>query len=277
MYWAGNSAKSRIIDEVTEYAVEHPEEAILVFDFGCGVSAPWPNILTRHKNISYVGFDPSLSRIAEAKHNLRGYNAQLLSSADLQAAKFKAKFILSFSVLEHVYDRASYLRKAHMHLADGGTFYLNYDDGHFRRMVDLSAPLSWPRRYRTYFANKVVEWQAKRGIAVNYKRRVHRTEIDMLVPACGFQVVDSFYSNLVAFKEIYKTVPPEQREIFSRFWIDTEATLNACFKHQAPEKYGDDCNLWGHMASRTLVLRRIQAGAMEGPESDIRRNISIEQ
>lgn len=255
-YWPGNAAKTKIITLVLEQIQRTPGRPVTIFDYGCGVCAQWPRILRDHPSFKLLGFDPNPGHVAKAKVNLAGQNATLLEVSSLETTEFQADYIVSFSVLEHVYDRASYLAIARRHLAPEGRFYLNYDDGHFRGRLDLSAPGSWPSRFRGLLGGWLMEWRGKRGTAKNYKRRVTSAEINSLLAQSGFRTVDSFYSNLSDLKGLFKTVPAEKRDEFIEFWNEIERRLNRDFTQSTVEKYGDTTNLGHFMSSRTLVLMR---------------------
>lgn len=256
LYWRGNAAKTKYIDEILQGMADHSSDDVIVFDYGCGKGGDWPNVLADYPMIRLIAHDPSVKNMQAAKLRLKGLNAELLTSADLHEKEFKAHYIVSFSVLEHVYDRAAYLRTAKKHLIDDGTFYLNYDDGHFRNSLNLSQPVTWPEQIRIWLHNIAAQPLARVGGKSYFQARVHRHAIGQLISAFGFRVINTHYNNLTNFKQLDKTLTDDRQQDFMRFWMDIENDLNSRFLIDGNKTYlGDQCNLWQVMGSRTLVLK----------------------
>ncbi len=175
LYWFGNAAKAKIIQEILrDISKREIGNRVLIFDYGCGTGGDWPRVLNDYPSIHLVGYDPNRSAIEVAKTRLQGFSAELLTGDQLQSMPFLADYIVSFSVFEHVYDRLAYLQTAKTHLAEDGIFYLNYDDGHFRNMLDLNAPRAWPVTLRVWLHNLLSSSLAKLGWKAQFQRRVPR-------------------------------------------------------------------------------------------------------
>ncbi len=95
------------------------------------------------------------------------------------------------------------------------------------------------------------------GIKSLFQKRIERDYIDNLIQEQGFKIIDSFYSNLSCFKDMFKLLSPETKEEFIHFWIEIENKLNDKFLYEdkVNKKWGDHSNLWQFMFSRTLVLK----------------------
>jgi SAM-dependent methyltransferase len=195
LYWHGNSAKTRIINEILHETGSAPDKKVLIFDYGCGTGGDWPAILSDYPQLTLVAYDPSEQSIRTARERLKDRSAELFTGKNLQQLNFKADYIVSFSVLEHVYDRRTYLETAKSLLADDGTFYLNYDDGHFRNFLDLNAPRLWPDEIGVWLHNLLAEPLARLGRVTHFQARVNRRDIDELIAILGFRVIEIFYSN----------------------------------------------------------------------------------
>jgi SAM-dependent methyltransferase len=255
LYWIGNAAKSRIISDILRRPQTSRSKEFLIFDYGCGTGGDWPYILSENRHLNLLGYDPNEMSIEIARARLKGLNAELYTGNDLLNLNFKADFIVSFSVLEHVYDRRDYLHTAKKHLAEDGIFYLNYDDGHFRNLVDLSLSTLLMGKCWEWLRDVILKLPVRMGRASQIKRRVMRDAIDDLIEETGFKVVDAFYSNLSSFKSLFKTIPEEKREGFSIFWVGVEDELNKRFVYESQsEAFGDRANLWKVMVSRVVVL-----------------------
>lgn len=254
-HFTGNAAKSAIAEAVAALAAARGGR-LTVFDFGCGAGSDWPAFLAAHPGIAYIGFDPSTRSLAKARTRFAGLEARLLDAAQLAATPFTADAIVSFSVFEHVYDRPAYLAEAKRRLAPDGTFFLNYDDGHFRNQVDASRPSTWRSGAGAAWRHLRAGPLAKLGFRNDYLRRVPRAESERLAVAAGFAIERSWYANLADLKLLAKSVPPEREEEFVRWWRQVEDDLNQRFAAPTGSLVpGDTASLWSAMTSLNLVLR----------------------
>jgi SAM-dependent methyltransferase len=206
-----------------------------------------------------VAWDPDRRSAATARRRLAGTRARLIDSAEVRRSTFAADFVLSFSVLEHVYDRRDYLALARRHLARDGRFFLNYDDGHFRVALDLEEPRTWPGQLMSASRNLLGPLLARLGRVDRFQARVARADLDELVASTGLVCEEAYYSNLADFKLLAKHGAPDRRDEFVAFWLEVEEHLNARFAIAGPSRRGDTTNLWRCMRSRTLVLARRDA------------------
>lgn len=253
LYWLGNSAKTKIIQDILEKIL--PNQEIVIFDYGCGSGGDWPSILANHPNIKFIGYEPSKKSFELAQKRLSKFDIQLLTADTISKLDFQADFIVSFSVLEHVYDRKFYLETAKKVLASQGLFYLNYDDGHFRNYLSLNEPNLFGSQIKEWINNLLAKPCASVGLVSYFQKRVERKDIDELVQEAGFSILQNFYSNLSSFKSLSKTLSPDKQKDFSILWLEVEEMLNDKFSQEGENYYGDSTNLWSQMCSRTLVLQ----------------------
>lgn len=254
LYWLGNAAKSRVIDEIL--TSNQGPEPVTVFDYGCGDGGDWPSILAEHPKLRLVGYEPYVPSCSKARERLRNQSAEILTGNEIDTFAIKADYIVSFSVFEHVVDRAGFLRHAKRILEPNGMFYLNYDDGHFRNLLDVSRPVTWLPALRAWGRTAVSRPLAVLGLQSHYQRRVNAVDADRLVPEAGFHIERVDYHNLLCLKELAKSMPKDLQQGFAQWWLDTEQILNErfCIKLDTSQ-YGDHTNLWRQMLSRTLCLR----------------------
>lgn len=251
LYWYGNAAKIEIIDEILAASAGR---AVTVFDYGCGDAGDWPQILRDHPNLRLIGYEPG-PNAAKASERLKGLDAKIYTGNDIETLEGPADYIVSFSVFEHVYDRPAYLRHAKRVLAPGGTFMLNYDDGHFRNVIDLARLREAIPEVRSRAHNVLQPLLGAIGARGNYQRRVARRDADALIANAGFRVAREAYHNVRSLKLLARGISEEKRQEYSRFWVDIEKQLNRRFLDRGKESMGDDANLWREMMSRTLWLR----------------------
>jgi SAM-dependent methyltransferase len=234
--------------------VKGRDAPLTVFDYGCGSGGDWPRILAEVDGFEVVGYEPNERYAAEARRRLDG-TATILSGDSLDGLDLAADVIVSFSVFEHVYDRRAYLATAKRLLAPDGTFYLNYDDGHFRIRLELDRPGKWLEHGRVAAHNAIAPTLARIGRIATYQRRVARADADAMVAEAGFTCGEVFYSNLGDAKGLYRTIPEDRRDEFCQAWVDFERRLNErSLVEMAAADRGDTANLWSVMPSRTLVL-----------------------
>lgn len=252
-YWLGNIEKTRILDEVIYFS----DEPRKVLDYGAGKGGDWVSVLQDHPNLFLYAYEPALNSRDELIDKFQGVeNVKCISETELKTLT-NIDFIVSFSVFEHVIDKENYLRNAYDALKRNGIFYLNYDDGHFRGVLDF---------YRFDQLKKVIRefiyhWKFRKGIGSKspdqYRLRIPIEEAEKLVKDAGFKISSVRYGNLTNFKDLTKTVQVEQKEAFVDFWISVEDELNAKFMTTMQEtRYGSKRNLWSVMVSVTLALQK---------------------
>lgn len=253
-YWAGNIAKTRVIDEILNNCCQ--SESVTVFDLGCGDGGDWPRILDDNPHISLIGYEPYLPSLRKAQQRLAGRKAQLLGRDGVQSLKPISRFVVSFSVLEHVVAKHDFLDLAKSVLAPDGIFYLNYDDGHFRNVLDLSLPSTWLAAFRTRTRTLISGPLATLGVHSHYQKRVAAADVNQMISAAGFLIERDDYHNLASLKELAKSMPEHLQQSWMAWWLETERKINSDFRiNGSHERFGDTTNLWAQMPSRTLVLK----------------------
>lgn len=256
LYWLGNVAKTRIISELLAHC--QGPELVTVFDYGCGDGGDWPRILGDNPHLRLVAFEPGAAAYRKACERLRGFNAKILTRDAMDSLDLQAEYIVSFSVFEHVVDQVHFLQNAKRVLAPGGLFYLNYDDGHFRNLLDLADSATWLPALRARLRTLVSPLLAAFHRETGFQRRVVAAAVDHLVAESGFRIERVDYHNLLSLKDLAKSVPESLREDYARWWLATELSLNDQFAIALEEShFGDSINLWGQMVSRTLSLRHL--------------------
>ncbi len=254
LYWQGNIAKCRVIEEILHQC--QTGQSVTIFDYGCGDSGDWPLILQDNPHLNLIGYEPYGPSYKKAVKRLSGQNAVILSGKDIELTDLQAHYIISFSVFEHVVDREFFLSNAKRILAPTGVFYLNYDDGHFRNILDMSLLTTWFPALKAFVRTTVSPMLAFMGFQSHYQQRVTSLEVDELIKKIDFIIERVDYHNLICLKSLYKTIPAHLHHPYSELWLDFEKRLNDEFKISLPfEKYGDCINLWQQMVSRTLCIK----------------------
>lgn len=254
LFWLGNVAKTRVIATIIQLARER--DTLSVIDFGCGDGGDWPRILEQHSSIHLTAIEPDAEVGRVAAERLRPFDADVVVGTD--PLPIEADVIISFSVLEHVWNRTEYLSTARTMLAPDGVFFLNYDDGHFREGVVFDQPSTWGSALRVAALNLAAPVMERLGRFDKYQARVHKSELERLIAEVGFDIHNVHYSNLDDMKSLVKTVPDSDRESFARIWLQLEEELNSRFAFELEAEHrGDATNLWLVMPTRTLELRHM--------------------
>jgi SAM-dependent methyltransferase len=208
----GNTAKLyclRLIDR----AAEEAGGEFRIVDLGCGTGSNFAELLRRRPNVVYVGVEPSPQAGAEARKLLP--EAEIVTAPAYDVRVEPADAVVSFSVLEHVVQRARYLEAARANLRPDGRVYLNYDSGHFVADADLL------ERAKALASRAL----ARVGSESRYRARVTEDEFRSLVAGAGLRVVEDRVFN-TDLKRLYPLVPEARREEFMERWLAYELELN---------------------------------------------------
>ena len=239
MAWFGNAAKMRIIGRIVADGMPKT-----VFDYGAGGGSGWAETLRLHPEITLAAYEPDPSSARRLRQSVP--TAQVYDG-EAGGVRVDADIAVSFSVFEHVADRSSYLHHAMRCLKPGGTFFLNYDDGHFRHPGSQIAALR----------NRFAAILPQIGLTRYYQATVLKDDADRLIAEVGFVTIDERYENLEGMKNLSKTIDSAAKADFAEMWLALENRLNAEFRRTTSEVFqGDRTNLWREMASRTLELRK---------------------
>jgi SAM-dependent methyltransferase len=212
----GNAAKLYCLNWIDAYIQQHGAN-LSILDLGCGTARNFIPLLQRHPGIRYVGVEPSAPASEQARRNLNGMNGTIhtIDGYDVHTRLSKSfDLVVSFSVLEHVYQRERYLRAANDCLKPDGYFLINYDAGHFRFST---------RRDRA--KNLVGPLLARFGVERYYQSFVEEREFQSIVQALGFKIVDEKFFNS-GLKGIHKLIPAEHDADYMQKWLDFELWLN---------------------------------------------------
>ena len=212
----GNAAKLYCLRWI-ERLIEEREAPVRILDLGCGRALNFVELLRRHPRTRYVGIEPLAGEVRLARENLHGFEAEILQGDAYDAHERLAErfdVVVSFSVLEHVYRRADYLRAGRECLAEDGRFLINYDAGHFLlpsvrdRVKNLAGPLL-----------------ARAGREHHFQRFVAEQEFLELARSTRLRVIESRAFN-TRLKDVYRLVPEAARPEFMERWLDLELWLS---------------------------------------------------
>lgn len=209
----GNTAKLYCL-ELLDAAAAGVEDEFRILDLGCGDGRNFVELLRRRKNIRYIGVEPSRTAADEARRALP--HAEIINAPAYDIRVEPVEAVVSFSVLEHVVDRARYFEAVSTNLRPGGRVYLNYDSGHF------GADATSSERVRA-FAARVL---ARVGAESRYRAPVREDELQQLLDDAALRIVDDKGFN-TELKRAYRDVPEERRDAFIERWLGFELDLNA--------------------------------------------------
>ena len=208
----GNTAKLYCLQLIDRAAAATDSEFRIV-DLGCGTGSNFVELLRRRPNVRYVGVEPSRRAAEEARRRLPG--AEIVNAPAYDVRVEPAHAVVSFSVLEHVVQRARYMEAACGHLRPDGRVYLNYDSGHFVADADV-------RERAKALASQVL---ARLGSESRYRARVRDEELRALAAAAGLRVVEEKVFN-TDLKRLYPLVRAEHADAYMERWLAFELELN---------------------------------------------------
>jgi SAM-dependent methyltransferase len=234
----GNTAKLYCL-QLIDRAAEETGGEFRIVDLGCGTGSNFVELLRRRPNVAYVGVEPSSAAAAEARRLLP--DAEIVNAPAYNVRVEPAHAVVSFSVLEHVVQRARYLEAARANLRPDGRVYLNYDSGHFVTDVDV-------RERAKALASQVL---ARLGSESRYRARVTEDELRSLVAGSDLRLVEDKVFN-TDVKRLYPLIPADRREDFMERWLAYELELN-----ELGIEYRDE--LASIFRTRNFVLEAAQA------------------
>ena len=237
----GNAAKVYCLSWISAQ-VEARGGQLSILDLGCGTSKDFITLLERYPQVRYVGIEPSPKACEVARKNLADRQATIHNAyaynvgALLDHETFDV--VVSFSVLEHVYQREAYLASVYSGLRPAGRALINYDAGHF--IIPAS------RRERA--KNVIGPLLAPLGIERYYQAFVHEADFRRMAAAANL-VIEEVKSFNTRLKGVHKHIPPQHAEEHMQRWLDYELWLNSL---ELP--YDDhQARTW---LTRNYVLRR---------------------
>ena len=209
----GNAAKLYCLQLIDE-AIWRAEGTFRIVDLGCGDGRNFVELLRCHPDVEYAGVDPSRRAVEQAQRLLP--LAELAHMPAYEARLEPADAVVSFSVLEHVADRARYMDAVRANLASDGRAYVNYDAGHFGPDATAS------ERAKAVVARAF----AGLGHESRYRARVSDEEFAELIAASSLRAIDDKGFN-TELKLTYRAVPEHRRDVFMDRWLAFELELNA--------------------------------------------------
>lgn len=214
----GNTAKLHSLNRIAEAAAQ-TSERLTIIDLGCGAGKNFIRLMQHFPHVHYVGIEPSAADCAAARANLPADRTTIIQGFAYDAIRPQLPqqhydFVVSFSVLEHVYRREDYLRFIAACLKPDGRALINYDAGHFVQP-------SWRDRLK----NVLGPLLARMGDESRYQAFVHEADVQRWIQAAGLRVVDSAMFN-TRLKGLYKTLPEAHRADFMPRWLELELWLN---------------------------------------------------
>jgi trans-aconitate methyltransferase len=184
-----------------------------IVDLGCGTGANFVELLSRRPRVAYIGVEPSRRAADEARALLP--DAEIVNAPAYDVRVEPAHAVVSFSVLEHVVDRARYMEAVRANLSPDGRVYLNYDSGHFVADADL-------RERAKALASQVL---ARLGSESRYRARVREDEFRSLAADAGLRIVEAKAFN-TDLKRLYPLLPRKSQASFMERWLAFELELN---------------------------------------------------
>jgi 2-polyprenyl-3-methyl-5-hydroxy-6-metoxy-1,4-benzoquinol methylase len=207
-----------------------------ILDLACGDGSKWKSFSLSHPHWTIVGVDTDARAITRGQKSLGGIaNVELLvmdaqgESRESRVASHESgsgptdlrtygptdlsgfDVVVAMSAIEHVVDRAAFLKTTWDALKPGGIAFLNYDVGHFR---------SWNPKERIMVPLSQIF--AMFGMEQFYMKRVKDRKFLELAKAQGFRHLRTTKHNLHPLKGFMRGATDDQL----RSWFTFEDTMN---------------------------------------------------
>jgi ubiquinone/menaquinone biosynthesis C-methylase UbiE len=237
----GNVAKYYVRKQLEPKLREAPSPVTIV-DLGCGTGSQWQWLYDGYKDkVHFHGIEPNAREIEIARKRFPGWS--FLAAPAYSQAGISADFVTSLSALEHVYRREEFLATAARLLKPGGTFFLNYDNGHF---FDQGKLRVWASQLAARF-----------GYEGHYLAFVWQEEAETLIRGAGFTVVTELNFHQATRKEFSKVIGHASQEAFHEAWLEYELRVNELLKRDADALSAANSNRI--ILSKLFVLKKATA------------------
>jgi len=210
IYSSGNAAKQWILEKIHLLAIER---SVRILDLGCGNGSIWDRFSETHPHVSIVGVDTDEAAVSAGNMRYAARSNIRFEVQDAQKSAPAGSFdvVTAMSAIEHVVDRAAFVKTVWESLANGGVAFLNYDAGHFRSH-NLKERVMVP----------VSQLLAKIGIEGPYMKQVDDVAFITMLERQGFFVVHHMKQNASCLKKNMKRGGDDA----IRAWVDFETQLN---------------------------------------------------
>jgi SAM-dependent methyltransferase len=235
-----------------EYLYNLNFQGVRVLDLGCGDASCWIQVLENNPDCQLFLYEPDQKVLEKAKVTLLGKNATFLSELD-SLADYQFDVITCFAVLEHVFNLNDFFRVLSRLLANTGTAYVNYDDGHFRDHMYLSRSRSFRIRNRLktqlWFLWRVLGWYSK------YQKPINAKKLEVVISKNGLQLTEERYYSLDSFETISGRISEEERVELFHIALKIEDILNSKLSKAPNHKLRGHSDAFLICSSRTLTLK----------------------
>lgn len=232
----GNAAKRYCLRIIADAARDR--ETVRVLDLGCGDGRGVAGLLRLYPHIEYVGIEPDRQAARRAGEALSRPGVTILEGSDdvLPATAYGSfDFVISFSVLEHVRQRSTYIATCAKAMGPEGQILINYDAGHF-------VTGAWKDRIKTAVSPALRLARIDR----HYQGFVKRAEFAAAVEAAGLAVVEEKWFNAYTLKRLSAALA---RDVFDDVWLAAELHFNDI-------GLPDDDSLTRYFGTRNYILAR---------------------
>ena len=225
-----------------------------VLDLGCGDASYWIQVIDNNPECQLFLYEPDRKVLDKAKGTLSGRNVTFISNLrTLEHNSFD--IITCFAVLEHVFSLNGFFKELKRLLANNGTAYINYDDGHFRNAMYLSRSKSFRMRNRLKtqlsFLWRFLGWYSK------YQRPINAYGLNESISKNGLRITGERYHLIDSLEIISGSLSVADRSELFPIALSLEAFLNSKMSKAPNRDLRGHSDIFQICSSRTLVLEHV--------------------
>ena len=254
LYWFGNVAKFEIANRIGAFA-SSSSKSIEIVDLGAGSGGDWDKIVSDNPRVTVHLWEPHDEYYEGLKSRFNGIS-RIHVHKDID--NFTSKFDLgtSLSVLEHVKNPSDHLSSIKRLLKPNGLFFMNFDDGHFRKQFAPKGILEL-RLTAAEFYRSTISRIIPRLVPTNiFQKRVSQSKLFELIAKSELEIEEIFFNHIGPLKSFVKRSGTDAIDLETMIkWGEFEEILSKSYTSTTSNDIAISV-LWKLFSTRTFVLSK---------------------
>lgn len=254
LYWFGNVAKFEIANRIGALA-SGSSKSIEIVDLGAGSGGDWDKLVRDNPRVSVHLWEPHDKYFEGLRSRFKGIS-RIYVHKDIDNLTSKFDLGTSLSVLEHVKNPSDHLCAIERLLKPNGLFFMNFDDGHFRKQIAPQGILDL-RLTTAEFYRSTISRIIPRLVPTNvYQKRVSQSKIFELIAKSELEIEEIFFNHIGSLKSLIKKSGTDAIDLETMIkWAEFDQTLAKSHTFATPNDTAINV-LWKLFSTRTFVLSK---------------------